>query len=190
MIRYDENGNPQAIASTKQRAEELFEVGGSANLFCGKSKTFSILGNIKCDWINTGHCLILQAIDKDSDGALTLEEFIDAYNRRTEILKRQVNVFCCLFAAKGDFLLFICWKGWLSVYLTNRILLSDVIFLASIMRDKMQPSCLIFGIFGQIFGWIWPLLHFLSVPTKWSKGKEDWFFFENLNHQLTRRLFL
>merc|ERR1711974_553586 len=54
VIRYDENGNPQAIASTKQRAEELFE-----------------------------------AIDKDSDGALTLEEFIDAYNRRTEILKRQ-----------------------------------------------------------------------------------------------------
>ena len=32
----------------------------------------------------------VQAIDKDSDGALTLEEFIDAYNRRTEILKRQV----------------------------------------------------------------------------------------------------
>ena len=33
----------------------------------------------------------VQAIDKDSDGALTLEEFIDAYNRRTEILKRQVG---------------------------------------------------------------------------------------------------
>ena len=33
----------------------------------------------------------MQAIDKDSDGALTLEEFIDAYNRRTEILKRQVG---------------------------------------------------------------------------------------------------
>ena len=35
--------------------------------------------------------MCMQAIDKDSDGALTLEEFIDAYNRRTEILKRQVG---------------------------------------------------------------------------------------------------
>ena len=34
VIRYDENGNPQAIASTKQRAEELFEVKRkSYNLF-------------------------------------------------------------------------------------------------------------------------------------------------------------
>ena len=37
------------------------------------------------------HAFDIQAIDKDSDGALTLEEFIDAYNRRTEILKRQVG---------------------------------------------------------------------------------------------------
>ena len=37
------------------------------------------------------HSFDAQAIDKDSDGALTLEEFIDAYNRRTEILKRQVG---------------------------------------------------------------------------------------------------
>ena len=57
------------------------------------------------------HLIMLQAIDKDSDGALTLEEFIDAYNRRTEILKRQVSVVRCLFPAKGDFLFFICWKG-------------------------------------------------------------------------------
>ena len=57
------------------------------------------------------HAFDVQAIDKDSDGALTLEEFIDAYNRRTEILKRQVSVVGCLFPAKGDFLLFICWKG-------------------------------------------------------------------------------
>ena len=61
--------------------------------------------------ITTGpHLIMLQAIDKDSDGALTLEEFIDAYNRRTEILKRQVSVVGCLFPAEDDFLLFICWK--------------------------------------------------------------------------------
>ena len=33
----------------------------------------------------------LQAIDKDNDGALTLEEFLEAYSRRGEILKRQVR---------------------------------------------------------------------------------------------------
>ena len=33
--------------------------------------------------------IFFQAIDKDSDGALDLEEFIDAYKRRAEILKRQ-----------------------------------------------------------------------------------------------------
>ena len=42
----------------------------------------------------------MQAIDKDSDGALTLEEFIDAYNRRTEILKRQVGSGRALFLIK------------------------------------------------------------------------------------------
>ena len=26
VIRYDENGNPQTIASTRQRAEEIFKV--------------------------------------------------------------------------------------------------------------------------------------------------------------------
>ena len=32
---------------------------------------------------------IQKAIDKDNDGSLTLEEFLDAYNRMAEILKRQ-----------------------------------------------------------------------------------------------------
>jgi len=46
VIRYDENGNPQTIASTRQRAEEIFK-----------------------------------AIDKDNDGELNLEEFMESYAR-------------------------------------------------------------------------------------------------------------
>ena len=73
MIRYDENGNPVPILETKQRAEELFDV--------------NLLGFTR--YSNINFLLLLKAIDKDSDGSLDLEEFIDAYKRRTEILKKQ-----------------------------------------------------------------------------------------------------
>ena len=70
-MRYDENGHPVALTGARQRAEELFDV-----------KFFHIF-NMIFD-MNTG-----QAIDKDNDGSLTLAEFLDAYNRMAEILKRQ-----------------------------------------------------------------------------------------------------
>ena len=38
VIRYDENGNPQTIASTKQRAEEIFRVRKITFTFCCKVK--------------------------------------------------------------------------------------------------------------------------------------------------------
>ena len=51
------------------------------------------------------HAFDAQAIDKDSDGALTLEEFIDAYNRRTEILKRQVGF---IVSGSAELLSYLC----------------------------------------------------------------------------------
>ena len=71
MTRYDENGHPVALSGTRQRAEELFDV-----FF---SPLFPILNNFNID----------QAISKENDGSLTLEEFLDANSRMAEILKRQ-----------------------------------------------------------------------------------------------------
>ena len=74
MIRYDENGNPQAIASTKQRAEELFQVRASLETslkdqipsFC--SMKILLVGGLHNLWEPALHA---QVGDKDSDGALT-----------------------------------------------------------------------------------------------------------------------
>ena len=68
-VRYDENGHPVDTPSPKARAEDLFLV-------------FS-----KYPYLSFHH--YFQAIDKNNDGSLTLDEFLSASSRMSEILKRQ-----------------------------------------------------------------------------------------------------
>ena len=52
VIRYDENGNPQTIASTKQRAEEIFRVRKITFTFCWKVKQNLYLYTIAKCWLD------------------------------------------------------------------------------------------------------------------------------------------
>ena len=69
-VRYDENGHPVDTQSPKARAEDLFLV-----FLLGSILFYSMIQ--------------FQAIDKNNDGSLTLEEFLNASSRMSEILKRQ-----------------------------------------------------------------------------------------------------
>ena len=68
-VRYDENGHPVDTPSPKARAEDLFLVWHLIH-------TFAFI-------------IFSQAIDKNNDGSLTLDEFLSASSRMSEILKRQ-----------------------------------------------------------------------------------------------------
>ena len=68
-VRYDENGHPVDTPSPKARAEDLFLVFFLSSFFFFHQ--------------------YFQAIDKNNDGSLTLDEFLSASSRMSEILKRQ-----------------------------------------------------------------------------------------------------
>ena len=78
VIQYDESGNPQKIASTRQRAEEIFKVRKSfkQQKFV-KSKSYNMPGS--------------QAIDKDIGEELDEEEFMEAYSRWKLLLLQELN---------------------------------------------------------------------------------------------------
>ena len=71
-LRYDENGHPVDTPSAKTRAEDLFMV--DITVTFDNALTFNGL---------------FKAIDKSNKGSLTLEEFLSASSRMSEIIKRQ-----------------------------------------------------------------------------------------------------
>ena len=75
LIFYDGGGNSQPIEETRQRAYDVFKV-----IFRG-----SLLARL--------HNSMFQSIDKDLDGTLTFEEFIEANSKGSEMHRRQASVF-------------------------------------------------------------------------------------------------
>ena len=71
-VRYDENGHPVDTPSAKTRAEDLFMV--DITVTFDNALAFNGL---------------FKAIDKSNKGSLTLEEFLSASSRMSEIIKRQ-----------------------------------------------------------------------------------------------------